>query len=648
MRVTRLLSFWAVFAMAAACSKSSTPPATPTHPPLLGTGDCDPIVPEECGFPLPSNVWTYADPTTPTGLRVVFGPTTFPERVGGGRARWSTWSKNDGFSPGQPLMTYLANATVTGLPTQDTIDQSLQADAPTVLMEADSGARVPHFAELDESDPGDPRKTLMIRPVVRLKDATRYVVAIRHIVDAGGQPIAPSPAFVALRDKGTSSEPSVQSRRNLYEDIFSKLDKAGIQRSDLQIAWDFTTTSRDNNTKWLVHMRDDALAKVGDMGPTYTITKVEENPNPHIRRRITGLMTVPLYLDSPMPGPVHMVLGPDGLPKQNGTMDVEFLVHIPNSLANAGKAGPLVQNGHGLLGSKTEGQDGYLAEFADEKGYVAFAVDLQGMAHEDNNFVLDTVGGDLGNFELLFERQHQGILNSLLAMRMMKGRFVNEPMATFNGASVIDPTHVYYRGDSQGGIFGTTYMSLSTDVTRGLLGEPGYPYSLLLNRSMDFGIFLIVIRGSYPNPLDVQLDLGLIQMLWDRTEPDGYAPYIVENMLPGTPQHEILIHVAIGDHQVTPLGAHVLARTVHAKNVKPTNRELWGIDDADAPIQSGSAMVEFDFGLPEAPKTNIPMMAGDDPHDKVRGLPAAFDQSDKFFREGVIDQFCMGGPCKGM
>ena len=52
---------------------------------------------------------------------------------------------------------------------------------------------------------------------------------------------------------------------------------------------------------------------------------------------------------------------------------------------------------------------------------------------------------------------------------------------------------------------------------------------------------------------------------WDHTEPDGYVPYIRQNMLPNTPAHEVLLHIAIGDHQVSPLGAHFIARTIGAK-----------------------------------------------------------------------------------
>jgi hypothetical protein len=37
---------------------------------------------------------------------------------------------------------------------------------------------------------------------LRLKDATRYLVAIRHVVDSSGKALAPSPVFAALRDWG--------------------------------------------------------------------------------------------------------------------------------------------------------------------------------------------------------------------------------------------------------------------------------------------------------------------------------------------------------------------------------------------------------------------------------------------------------------
>ncbi len=154
-------------------------------------------------------------------------------------------------------------------------------------------------------------------------------------------------------------------------------------------------------------------------------------------------------------------------------------------------------------------------------------------------------------------------------------------------------------------------MSVSTDVTRGVLGEPGAPYSLILNRSADFGPFFIVLPAVYGTGREIQFFLGLVQMLWDRTEPDGYVPYIVNNNLPGTPAHRVLIHDNIGDYQVTPLGAHFIARTIGAQNLAPTNREVYGIPDAPSPID-GSAMVEWSLGPPPRPG---------DQHAALRPLP---------------------------
>ncbi|MFT3772330.1 MAG: hypothetical protein QM820_43600 [Minicystis sp.] len=636
----------------AACAEEEavnhTPVPCPTNTatgvlPLLGGADCDPLVPTQCGFPFPSSVYLRDDPATKTGKRVLFGETTLPKYSGGGRIDRTLWEDSDGFSPGQPAITHLPGASTTGLPTQDTIELSLGADSPTVMIDAETGERIPHFAELDVSLVSEEAadRTFLIRPAIRLKDSTRYIVAIRHVVDEQGKAIAPTATFKALRDGAESCEPSVEARRDLYTDIFARLEKAGIARDDLQIAWDYSTASRENNTARFLAMRDDALAKVGDLGPEYTITNVEESPNEHIARRITGKMKVPLYLDKPGPGG-KLVLGDDGLPVQNGTAEYDFVVHVPNA-ATKGTPGALLQNGHGLLGSKNEGQDGYLAMIADTRNYVAFSVDFVGMANEDFPTVSNSIVGDLGGFKNEVDRQHQGLLNSLLAMRMMKGRFVDEPLVQFNGKSAIDPTEVHYRGDSQGGIFGTSYMAVTTDVKRGLVSVPGMNYSLLLNRSADFGVYFVLLHSAYQTGRNIQLVLGLVQMHWDRTEPDGYAPYITQNMLPNTPAHDLLIHVGIGDFQVTPLGAHLIARSVGAKSVKPANRSIWGIEEAAPPFM-GSGMVEFDFGLPPAPITDVPNTGPDDadPHGKVRSLAAAVSQEDTFFRTGVIKQYCDG------
>ena len=337
------------------------------------------------------------------------------------------------------------------------------------------------------------------------------------------------------------------------------------------------------------------------------------------------------------------MFGEDGMPAIQGTAEYTFVVQVPNA-ATTGTPGAILQTGHGLLGSWDQGLNSYYAVIAQEGNFVHGAVDMIGMAEEDQGTAIQALTDDPMIFRPFFDRQLQGMTNQLVFMRMMKGAFAADPALDFGQGSAIDTSEAYYRGSSQGGIFGATYMALSTDVTRGVLDVPGAPYNLLLNRSVDFEPFSDVMRFSYPGARDAQIVLGLLQMLWDRVEPNGYLPFIRENTLPGTPEHEVLMHVAIGDHQVSPLGAHYMARTIGAPLVEPATRALFGIEEAQAPFE-GSALVEVDYGdlVDPLPDTNVPTESElDDPHGWPRAEPWQIEQSSIFLRTGTVTHQCDG------
>jgi len=595
---------------------------------------CDPLVPSYCGYPYPSNVFTVDDPDTVTGRRVSFIDGSLPAADSGYRPSFEALWPSDGFSPGAAILAELPGALSDGLPTPESIEDSLGPNSPSVLIDAETGTRVPHFTELDHS--GEPA-SLMIRPVERLKDATRYIVALRNVQGAEG-PIAPSPGFAALRDLTPVDDPDVENRRGLYADIFGRLEQAGVARGDLQLAWDFTTASRDNNTAWLVHMRDEALALAGEDGPAFTITNVEADPEPTLAFRLEGTMTAPLYLTQAEPGG-RLMMGADGLPDPNPeqpTREVPWRLLIPKSAETAPAA--LMQYGHGLLG--TLGQIESFKDLANDYDYAIFGLTLIGMADDDSTWIADRLAeGRIDELTAMFDRQHQGMLEYLLAMRMMSRGLAEDP--TYG--PLLDGGARYYHGISQGGIFGGTYMALSTDVTRGVLGVMGMPYNLLLNRSVDFGIFFTLFNVSYPDARDQQLMLSIIQNFWDRTEPNGYVPYVRDNLLPDTPAHEVLMRAAIGDHQVSTLGGQLMARAIGAEHLVAGGRSVYGLPESDAP--TGSAYTEYAFGLPPEPICNIPMTACDDPHGKIRRLDESKQQLDAFLRMGQVINACPGGVC---
>jgi hypothetical protein len=504
-----------------ACTETSS--SAPITYPLL---DCDPLVPEFCGYPFPSNVYTVEDGDTMTGRKVQFGDEFLRNNDS------LPWDYSDGFSAGTPILTYLPGASGDELGGQADIDQSLSASSPSILLDAETGDLVPHFAEIDvQSTTADQRST-MIRPVVRLRDNARYIVAFRSLTNDDGDVIEASPEFAALRDNTPSDDESVEARRALYEDIFAKLEAKGWTRGDVQIAWDFNTASDENNTQWLLHMRDTAFDLIEqDGGFKYTITSAEPDPNAEIAFRILGTFKVPLFMTFPEPGSL-LVLDDDEMPMVNPDMpwaEIPFEVRIPNS-ATAENPAAIVEYGHGLFG--TAGQIGadHFQTFMNEYNYAFVATDLQGMSDPDEAVVRNALlTGKFSAVHTLWDRLHQGFLNHLVLLRMMKTAFAEDE--TYG--QYIKGDEAYYHGISQGGIMGTVILGLTNDVERGALGVPGMPYSLLLFRSVDFDIFLIVIRAFYPDYRMNQLLIGMAQMLWDRVEPTGYTHHISENTLPG-------------------------------------------------------------------------------------------------------------------
>lgn len=609
--------------------------------PLL---DCDPLVPEYCGFPFPSNVYTIEDSTAVTGRRVRFGE----EMLRGNDS--TPWDYSDGFSAGTPIMTQLVGASGAELNGSENIEASLSPTSPTIVLDAETGELVAHFAENDAQARFPEERATMIRPAVRLRDNARYIVAIRNLTTDQGALIEPSPAFAALRDGTPSEDESVEARRALYEDIFSKLEEQGWNRNEIQIAWDFTTASDENNTGWLLHMRDTAFELIEerineDAGfEWYTIDSVEEDYNPDtIAFRIFGTFRVPLFMSSTDPGSL-LLLDDDEMPMVNEETpwaDIPFEVLIPQSAKDT--PAPIVEYGHGLFGEKEQIQSGHFRSFMNEYNYIFFATDLQGMSGPDVDAVIAALGsGSFSELQTMWDRLHQGFLNHLVLLRMMKTAFSEDE--TFG--QYVKGDEAYYHGISQGGIMGSVILASTDDVARGALGVMGMPYSLLVFRSVDFDQFLTLIRLFYPDRRTNQLLIGMGQMPWDRVEPMGWAHHVTENPVGGVNTKEVLMRAAIGDHQVTTLGAHILARTMGAPLLDSglqdagIRREIWDLNKVES-TDSGSFYIELDFGQPGGePNCNVPMSLCNDPHERPRRLESSRIQLDEFFRNGTGINHC--------
>ncbi len=598
--------------------------------------ECDPLVPTYCGFPFPNNVFSVADASTASGRRLALSRATMPPTVDGTHGAPDAFNDRDGFSPGGTILAHLPEATAAGLPDPLHIADSLDEASPTILLDTNTGERVPHFSEIDINAPAE-EASLMIQPAVTLEYGHRYIVGVRGLLDAAGALVPASEAFAALRD-GTPND-EIDERRPLYVDIFSRLEDQGVPRDDLQLAWDFTVASREDTNGRVVMMRDAALDAVGD-GPVFEITSVDDDVSQSIFRRVRGEVEVPLFLDDPGVGGV-MVLDDDGNPVQNGTARYGFTMMIPYSAQSAPAPGVLF--GHGLFGNRSQVEAEAFGQLSNEANIIFVGLDWIGMSSEDPTLVgLIVQSGNLSEFRTLPERLQQSLINFLVATRMLRTSIVDDPALDFEGSSMIDPENTYYYGGSQGGIMGASYMALATDVTRGVLAVPGQSYNLLLERSVNFDAFADIIDSTYPQAFDRQMLLGLVQLLWDRAEPSGLSRHIIDDTLPGTPSHQVLLLDSIGDHQVSTLAAHVMARTIGVPLLADNPREVWGLETTQGPL--ASALIEYDFGLPPEPLGNEPMREGQDPHGRLTDVAPAVQTSIHYFQTGEAVNYC-SGPC---
>ncbi len=614
---------------------------------LLGPrGDCNPVDESQCLLPYPSSFFLDESEDTPSGYQLSLGPHTGPVNSSGVPLNPHHWNIKDGFSTWGPLLAWFPELSTDNLISNRDIDQYLASDATTVILDPLTGQRVPHFAELEAQATDPDQQLLYLRPVQPLQHAQRYVVGIRHLQDREGNTLAAPLGFSMLRDGATTQDPDLERQREHYEtDIFPVLEAAGFSRDELQLAWDFVTVSAENSLGPMLAMRDDALAWAGDSGPPYTITtstwsSCGDDPPPDIGLTLQGTFTAPLYLTA-QDAPSWLTRDSRNIPFRNGEVEVPFTIRVPCSLISDPRPGTLVQYGHGLLGDQSEVNSSTLGGMAADYGWVLFAVDWTGMNDEDVTAIIDAIVNDFSDFSMVPERSQQGFIEQLLSGRMMLGAMAQDDYLMVDGISLIDTSHLYFYGNSQGAILGGAYMALSPDISRAVLGVGGTPFSLLLTRSTNFDVFLSIFQEVYPSWTDISVLLALVQTIWDPGESAGWARYITEQPVDDTvPTKNVLLQAGIGDAQVPTLGAQNLARACTAWLVEPSARPVWGLDSSKTPFE-GSAYVEVDYGV-EEPEEAIPVDSDIDVHNTVRTEQPIQDQIRLFLEEGRVENFCDG------
>ena len=509
------------------------------------------------------------------------------------------------------------------VPGHDTLSDYALDSASVVVLDAETGERVPVWVERDAAANDPEQQVAFIRLAAPMRHGARHIVAVRGLTDASGALLSAQPVPADQADHYDS-------------DILPVLQDNGLT-DGLQLAWDFVTHSEGS-----VMAQADALAAQVDPlpSPVHTIDTIEDADcsveGTHIGRTIHGTLTAPQFLAE---DGVLLSRDADGLPWADGEVDVDFLAQIPCSVLADPAPSLTIQFGHGLLGSRDESTQDYLGAFLDDHHAVMIASNWRGMSKHDRGDITLMMAQDLGMFPRVPERTLQGFVELDAVVRhIQEGGFDEEPAMMVDDVAVFDPKQTAFYGISQGGILGVGYLGFSSRLDRGAVSVPGGPFTTIMPRSVHFEAFRLILEARYPDARDVAVMLAAIQTLWEPAEGSGWA---------GGMTDEVLIQTALGDSQVSALAAHNIARALGAKSVAPEVREIWDVPETEAGF-TGSAIAEWRYTDSGAdPIEGVPADTSGDTHLCVRREVRAQAQLADFLRTGVVEQYC-DGVCEGV
>lgn len=618
---------------------------------LLVDDSCEATNPRHCMLPWPSARWLEADGSTETGYRLEYDPAGIPLNQDDAPFDSTEYERRDGFSPASMMLTTFAQApdwdATDGTPHEGMWDISTLATSPTMIIDLETGALIPHMVENDLRAGIEGRQNydtmVYIRPAKRLEENRSYGVAIRNVVLEDGTMATAFPGFAALRDGVITNAAQIEDQRDGYEQLFTAIEAAGWDRAELVQAWRFHTASGDNLRGDLLSMRDDAMARIEADGAQCTVESVQTDVSEQTWARLDGTFRIPLYMDSPERG-ARVVRGADGHPAFQGWATAPFTMLVPRRAVEPGaERQRLLQFGHGLMGAGDgEGGGGFLRGFGQEFGFVTVATDWQGMSEDD--FV--TVGRALTNmaeFPKITERLMQGVVNNLVLTRSFLGDCQALPDLQHEGHSVIGDS-AWWLGISQGGIMGGTLMALSQDFEAGALLVGGMSYPVMVGRSVDFTLYEdLFFHTWYEDRIDREFLFNMSISLWDIAEPNAFLPHLVSDPLPDTPPKRILYQIAKDDSQVPNLASDMAARTMGIPLLTPSAVTPWGLETTEGPVES--AMVYFDLLATPHPEGNWVPEDDNGAHGEQRYLDAARIQMNEHLSpKGQIRHTC-DGPC---
>jgi hypothetical protein len=593
----------------------------------------NPLVPDVPMFPFPSDFYLEEDPDTLTGRRLALDDRVMPQGVSA-----ATLATADGFSRAPAILAWFEGGLdAASLPDIDDPGAAMASDATVRLIRQDSWEPVPLLVELDLNTEDLDEQALIIRPQDILEPATGYVVILTDgLRGADGQSAPPvSEAFRALRDGIETDSSTVEAQRDDFTLVNEAIVGVGLEPERVVLAWSFHTRSAEQVQDPLIAMQD-ATVDWDLTGWSITDDAWDDDGQ---NRLIHGVFEAPDYLGEDD----TFTVDDRGLPVIEGTREVEFMVTIPVTASTETR--PAMVFGHGFFSSLEEPTWSSLNNGLQRWRMAAATTNFIGFCEDDLVDTMGILGSGLDGVTTVVAQQMQSHVHQTLLGRLMAEE-LSEAITAEDGTPLIDGDSVHYMGISNGGTQGLVIMTASPFFERGVLDVPGGGWTHMLQRAVQWNTMGTAFSSQYDDPLDLQLEMSLLQLVFDPIDSLNWVEHLAQDRLPGRPDVRVSLQEAVGDCQVSNMVTEWVARAGDIPLVTPSPREVWGLEEITAEPPEGTernaALLIYDEGYDPLPSGNLPPEEENGAHATVRRLEGYLEHVGAFMEDGTIAQFCDG------
>lgn len=475
-----------------------------------------------------------------------------------------------------------------------TPEASLENDASVMLVDIDPespdvGAR--HPIVLHYQDCGTlfwAPHTVALRPVygIPLASSRRYAAVVtRRVRAADGTELARDADFQALLADG--GDDAVRRARDVYGDVFERLEAAGIPRDDLLAVTVFTTQDAIGE---LIAIRDwmmaeypaprvvDGSLSVLSIAPSFTQVEGRYGPSPIFQEG-----EVP-YASSG--GAIE--LGEDGVPTVHGEFEARFMLTIPTTeMPPAGY--PIVLYAHGTGGDYDSVVASDTALRLARVGFAAMGVD-QIHHGERNPTSLDPsiLFFNFPNPDAARDNNRQSALDVVQQARLVPHLTIPAELVDRGGEPVrFDASRIYFMGHSQGGLNGPLYLAIDDSARGAVLSAASAVITLaLVGKTQPVSIPQLVrtILGLPGSTLEEALEreaftpehpiATLVQTWIEASDGSNYAHLILRSPRDGFAPKSVLMTEGLRDEYAPPPSIEALAAAMGVPLVEPVHRPV--------------------------------------------------------------------------